>query len=325
VHSTNFRIAIVLAITTLFSICFILFIYSIRHAMVPNAQKLGGSILEIQGALLNYAEIPSDANLETLTIEELLEVTGGHVVHCGPFNTICEEANIYQMWTQEYVEYLGNYLLKRCSQQQQGNRDKTTLVLDVGAGDGLLIQFLKEHMEQAVKRGGGGGKQQRRQLSQQQPLKKDNIKLPTLVATDDGSWGIFAKADVDKCSVEQAIEKYKDVADETIVLCSWMPMGQDWTAMFRRAGVDEYILIGETDDGTCGHNWETWGNENFYFNEGSGDDDEDNDATTSAPSPPYVEDGYKRWDMDSLSQFQYSRFDCAVSRSSKTVSFRKKK
>ncbi len=36
--------------------------------------------------------------------------------------------------------------------------------------------------------------------------------------------------------------------------------------------VEEYILIGEADDGSCGHNWRTWGNPNFR------DDDDDDRA-----------------------------------------------
>lgn len=27
--------------------------------------------------------------------------------------------------------------------------------------------------------------------------------------------------------------------------------------------VDEYVLLGEAHDGSCGHNWETWGNQAF--------------------------------------------------------------
>ena len=30
-----------------------------------------------------------------------------------------------------------------------------------------------------------------------------------------------------------------------IVVCSWMPQGVDFTAEFRKAGVDGYVLIGE--------------------------------------------------------------------------------
>jgi hypothetical protein len=72
--------------------------------------------------------------------------------------------------------------------------------------------------------------------------------------------------------------------------------------------VDEYIyiLIGEADDGTCGHNWEMWGNPDCSV---SDDDDDDN---VVVPSPPYRVNGYQCWDINVLSQFQFSRFDSAV-------------
>ena len=35
-----------------------------------------------------------------------------------------------------------------------------------------------------------------------------------------------------------------------------MPQGVDFTAEFREAGVDGYVLIGEAWDGCVGHNWE---------------------------------------------------------------------
>jgi hypothetical protein len=59
--------------------------------MVPIAQKLGGSMLQVQGQLLDSAEIPLDADLYDLSVEELLEVTGGHVMHCGPFNVVAKK------------------------------------------------------------------------------------------------------------------------------------------------------------------------------------------------------------------------------------------
>jgi hypothetical protein len=40
-------------------------------------------------------------------------------------------------------------------------------------------------------------------------------------------------------------------------------MGEDWTAFFCEHGIDECILNGEADDGTCGHTWESW--DNPYF------------------------------------------------------------
>ena len=51
------------------------------------------------------------------------------------------------MWTEEYVHGLGDYLLERASEF-----DGDTIVLDVGAGDGLLIHFLNEFVDLQKKR-----------------------------------------------------------------------------------------------------------------------------------------------------------------------------
>ncbi len=194
------------------------------------------------------------------------EGSAGYIQHCGPFNAVCEEANIYQLWTKEYVENLGNYLIHQ----------NPSIVLDVGAGDGLLIHYLQQH-----------AKKRRNSIS--------------WIATDNGSWRIFAKAQVERLSVQQALETY--ASSKTIVLCSWMPVGVDWTKLFRQHQVQEYILIGEADDGSCG-NQDTWGS------------DKD--------SPLYEKEGYQRWNMNNLLPFQFSRFDCSVSKSGMTVSFRRR-
>ena len=301
--------------------------------MVPIAQKLGGSVvmqqeetsfLETQslgGAssstgsqLLNHAVIPPDTDLSGTSLENVLEVvTGGFIANCGPLNALCLEANFYQMWTREYVRHLGDYLLQRCA----NNTNTSTTILDVGAGDGLLIQCLREYMAQNKS---NDDKNKRKSRGSKKSTTRPSNN-PTLVATDNMSWNIFVRAQVEKLSVEDALAKYagysKDVEvgdkRQLIVLCSWMPMGEDWTRLFRDTGVEEYILIGESDDGSCGHNWLTWGNAAFR------DDHGDNESAV----PPYQRDGYQRWDMDVLTPFQFSSFDCAVSKSSKTVSFRR--
>ena len=54
----------------------------------------------------------------------------------------------------------------------------------------------------------------------------------------------------------------------SIVLVGWMPMDEDWSADIRSCpSVREYILIGEADDGCCGHNWWTWGNPDWLREE----------------------------------------------------------
>jgi hypothetical protein len=189
--------------------------------------------------------------------------SAGYIQHCGPFNAVCEEANIYQMWTKEYVEHLGDYLMHQ----------KPSIVLDVGAGDGLLIHFLKQHASK----------------------QKDGESIHW-VATDDGSWSIFPKAQVERLSVEAALQKY--ATPNALILCSWMPLGVDWTSTFRRHNVQEYIVIGEADDGSCG-NQDTW-----------------DDVL-------HEREGYRRQDLVDLLPFQFSRFDCSVSKIGTTISFQR--
>lgn len=275
----------------------------------------------------NHAVIPHNTSLDGMAIEDVLDaVTGGYINSCGPLNALCQEANCYQLWTREYVEHLGDYLMR----QIQDSNCATSVVLDVGAGDGLLIQCLKEYIHGMNGSSDISNKRRRKKSDTRTIPSVDDLKL---VATDDMSWKIFTKANVEKLPVEEALKKYvqKKILSEgsqpmqppedeqschVIVLCSWMPMGKDWTAAFRQAGVDEYILIGESDDGSCGHNWLTWGNDAFR------------DATLDlfeckAPVSPHEIDGYNRRDLHELTPFQFSSFDCSVSKSSNTVSFRK--
>jgi hypothetical protein len=311
----------------------------IRESILPVVKKLGGSVLTQQqesslpetqstpkhsssslsslssqtSHLLNHAVIPPDTDLRNTSLEDVLEVvTGGFIANCGPLNALCLEANFYQLWTREYVQHLGDYLLQR----SLSNSKIETTILDVGAGDGLLIQCLREYMTQKTNR-------KTRKSSSNVTWQAEDI--PTLVATDNMSWNILIRAHVEKLSVEHALAKYtgqsgdKDDNEDMlghkqlIVLCSWMPMGEDWTSLFRDMEVDEYILIGESDDGSCGHNWLTWGNAAFCGDE----------EAERMMIPPYQRDGYQRWDMDVLTPFLFSSFDCAVSKSSKTVSFRR--
>jgi hypothetical protein len=250
---------------------------------------------------------------------------GGYIPDLGPFNVVCEEANMYQWWTKEYVEGLGMYIMQR----------KPDLVLDVGAGDGILLENLRQYYHRQQQK-------QQQQETGKRTTSSSTIKTRKIewIAADDASWRIFPKAPVEKLTVEQTLEKYV-VAEEggssseldnrggdhdgsaiassiknqkkklVIVICSWMPMGQDWTRLFREAGVDEYILIGEADDGSCGHVVETWGQNSV-----------DNDTGETVP-PAYETSGYWRRDLVDLHPYQLSRFDTKQSKNGMTVSFRK--
>lgn len=313
--------------------------------MARVAKSLGGKMMELRGGGLRIVhDIPDNADLSKLSLGEILELVGGHVSSCGMLNALCDEADIYQLWTTEYVEKLGTYLLNR-TEAFQGD----TVILDVGAGDGLLAQFLREFFEH-------GPQPQLKRRNNRRNKHKSNprptthrkyrpTKTPTVVATDNGSWRISQKAEVERLSVDESIQKYANGENckqgrQVIVLCSWMPMNEDWSAIFRTGGVDEYILVGECDDGQCGDNWETWGNKNYLSdleNEpDAGPFSRDTEFTSEeppvnnagnnlqqTPMVPYLVDGYQRRELDDLAPYQLSRFDCSLSKSARTISFRR--
>jgi hypothetical protein len=134
--------------------------------------------------------------------------------------------------------------------------------------------------------------------------------MPQVIAIDDGSWKIPTKYKVEQMSVHKAIEMYS--SKHIIVLCSWMPFHVDWTDIFRSYGVEEYILIGESYDGNCGHNWKTWGNRGYL--------DDDSKQTFI---PPFEADGYEASIIPQLTPHTFSRFDSIDSSNGVTVSFRK--
>jgi hypothetical protein len=93
----------------------------------------------------------------------------------------------------------------------------------------------------------------------------------------------------------------------------------------------------------CGDNWETWGNPHYNnattdnadakldaalsVDEEPTDDGlekhDNGDSVSPDQPPPYEVDDYQRNDLDVLLPYQFSRFDCKVSKTGKTVSFRR--
>ena len=274
--------------------------------MEEIAEDLGGSIAAIFGSSMRIADIPLETNVGKLSLEELLEVAGAHVASCGPLNVLCNEYDIFQLWTKEYIDGLCEHLRERVE-----SYDGETVILDVGAGDGLLGNLIRQNLN----------KRTRNQVFQSSKIpgkeKKKSRASFDVISVDNGSWRIKPKASVEPLGVDAAIKKYAcDPSKQVIVLCSWMPTDIDWTCIFRAGKVDEYILIGEYDDGNCGDNWETWGSheflpENFRVL----------DLQTDKPSLFEI-DGYKRQTLENLRFYQFSRFDSADSSNSATISFR---
>jgi hypothetical protein len=295
------------------------------HHMSDIVQRIGGHLEKIPRSSVQIANVPLDASVKDLSTEEILEVSSCHVSSCNAFNALCEEGGIYEFWTQEYVSALANYLLVRCN-----DFDGPTVIVDVGAGDGILVHFLNQYIRGERSNGFKNGNNMK--VMKPSPPRKKETALPTIVATDDGSWKIHPKANVERLSVSEALQKYNPFdkhgkrRHQLIVICSWMPMGIDWTQEMRDNNVDEYILIGECDDGNCGDNWLTFGNPDFkdeLFTTRLDESFSDGEVASSSVTVPYEMDGFVRQDLEDLSLLQYSRFDSKVSGSSKTVSFRK--
>ena len=333
------------------------------HMKDLSTYVLGGTVHAIPGTNMQIPDIDEEKDVRSLKFEELLEVAGCLVKNSNAFNALCDDADIYEFWTDDYVTELSKYLMERCQELNARYGEKEIIVVDgmscsfseasmalsfdvfivfshqiflysfvflnsVGAGDGILAQFLREKMtsnKRMVSRKKHKGGQNTKGLPRRT---KTTTLAPIVVATDDGSWRIKPKANVEKMSIRETLQKYQPYTNEDdnqtnkekkhhlIVLCSWMPMGEDWTQAFRDAYVDEYILIGESDDGNCGHNWLTFGNRSFM------ESDVEKGSSTSAP---YEADGYKRNELEQLTKLQFSRFDSVVSSASKTISFRKTK
>lgn len=282
-------------------------------------------------------------DIDQMKIEQIIHYRlQGQIAYSGPLNAYFEmrrREDSYELWTKDYIFGLANYLLKRIEEMnKQSAGDVETIVLDVGAGDGRLIYFLRRAMNEIR------SSKNRSRIGRQDSKLKSVI--PALIATDDGSWRApiykTSHIQVQQLSVDKAIEKYAPTLEDNnkrlIVLCSWMPPGEDWTHLFRQsitqvltktddegeskqhgsqrrlARVEEYILIGESDDGTCGHNWYTWGNIAFHPTNDTG--------IKEAELSPHDADGYTRVELEDLSDLQFSRFDCKRSSESRTVSFR---
>jgi len=135
----------------------------------------------------------------------------------------------FEIFTKEYIEQLGNYLIEQSTQLQARAGEAT--ILEVGAGNGRLTHLLQEH------------------------LKRSNQKNIHIIPIDIGTYGIKPLFPVELLEHMSALEKYQP----QIIISCWMANGSDQTPDFRaNPAVQEYILIG--DDTCCGKPWETWGN-----------------------------------------------------------------
>ena len=247
-----------------------------------------GSVNTIDASNVNNLE-PEDIALNSpilnWELEDVLEIGGCCVHGRNEFNLFAEENQLYEVFTLDYVEKLGLLIRKLRSKSNK----KHFQICELGAGSGALTHHLRRYFE------------------------IDGDDGIDIIATDSGTWNLDTRFAVEPYSNSQALERLKP----DVVLVSWMPAETDWTASFRRNGISHYILVGESDDGCTGHNWETWGNPTYR--------DEDtslpsSNKTFNSTQTLYAKDGYKRKNLDELSNIQLQRYDCSHSpRQSTTV------
>ena len=128
---------------------------------------------------------------------------------------------VFQLLNVEFIQELVNKLKEICPE----------VILEVGAGEGLLGKYLSEELGKEV------------------------------ILTDDCSWW---ERDNIKIKNKDVIRKdYKDAIDEynpDLIIASWIPYKRWWTKEFRYCNsVEAYILIGEGPGGCTGSemDWKT--------------------------------------------------------------------
>ena len=194
------------------------------------------------------------------TTEEALEAGGCSVAGRSEFNLCCEDLGMYEFLTKEYVVALARYLHGRAKARVPGGDElrRPGAVVEVGAGSGRLTFMLNKALRSlaaleaamSARAGGvdtGGG----------DDAPPPPPALLQIVATDNDVRAAPRQREDTvsgtACPVEvldyvETIETYRP----SIVICSWMPMDQDWSDQFRSAAggcVHEYVLIGEADYG----------------------------------------------------------------------------
>ena len=203
-----------------------------------------------------------------------------------------EEAPIYEFFNKEFIDSLGDYLVRRAEELKSG--DEPITVLEVGAGNGRLSHFLRQRLEK---------------------IRPGKVNI---VATESGEWALKKDFPLEVMDAKTALKKYKP----DITIFSWMPCDVDCTADFRGTeSVDEYLLVGE-ENGCCGRRWETWGDP-------YGLPEEEWEEKESGPKP-WEKDGFGKNILHDVSKNQVCRLDGGFLADtdgsggySKTISFRR--
>ena len=282
-------------------------IFSMKEWKFRGTAAAGGDVIGPDSGADERRRLAAIAKIETangaldgLETLEILEAAGCALGGRSTFNAWCEAHGVFEFLTHEYVAALAKHI-------RSLNLPAGSVVLELGSGSGRLAHFLRRELVGSKLR---------------------------VVATDSGGWNLKRKDNlgagaeaVETLNYEQALKKYQP----NVVITAWMPMGVDWSAAIRgTASVQEYLLVGEADDGCCGHNWFTWGNPDFFVRASplrarAENSKEPAPDSSDHQQAPYQADGWTRQDLPAVSAHQLSRFDSEdFVGNSCTVAFRRK-
>jgi len=225
----------------------------------------------------------------------------------------------YEVLTAEYVAQLARYLRGRRSEiigdDDVGEPLRSLRVLELGAGDGRLTRHLREALD---------GHSVEVYATDDHSLGLARGVAHQIVVAADALDAIAAAGGASGSPVNIGSSNLPAACD--VALVCWQPMGVDWTAAIRAsASFQEYLLIGEVNDGICGHPRLTWGLEEDDAGD-SEDDGTGEGAGRGHAMPSYVADGWTRVDVtDELGGRQICRTDerWLSGRRSRSTSFRR--
>eukprot|EP00937_MAST-01D_sp_MAST-1D-sp2_P006767 g6767.t1 len=321
-----------------------------RRALLDALERASAQELAQRGGSTGPAGAASgvhDASTRALGwgLAEAIEVAGGAVWGRTAANAYLESVGAWQLLCREAVEALARHLRWACARacvaraaagdagagaaggaratvlaQSRAREPAHAVVLEVGAGDGQLGRALQHALARPPAQSAAT-----RRVDQDNAgaeggwVDADSVRVE-LVLTDKAPPAGADASGVAPVGYRQALAQHAP----DVVLCAWMPMGQDWSAAFRACdSVREYVLVGEADFGCCGHNWLTFGDAAFAPT-GAGQPLEqalaggkaggeaaagESPAQGAAPVPPYAAAGFSKRYIDSASAFLWERFD----------------
>lgn len=156
--------------------------------------------------------------------------------------TFLRENACFQLVTKELVQLVSDNLRAKINSilEKNGEIDAPIIVLELGAGNGRLLEFVRRDFEE-----------------------KGIAVALRFIATDDFSWHEkfsigknFEGFPVEDLSADRAVEKYGQQGS-VILLSSWMPPEENWTVDFlSHPNVKTFLLIG--DIAATGKGNQTW-------------------------------------------------------------------